>query len=149
MRHLSSEKMDTREGKAFFDSLAKCFVSKTEIPYENQFHGATLNNNKFENSFQHFELERESSKIFEHESENPQTWIKFKKFKINGEIGTSGQRDRLSFSISIFQIQNGVKNGYSDSEICDGIVKNIAPDVPLRTYLEGKADLNLVPILRR
>ena len=69
MRHLSSEKMDTREGKAFFDSLAKCFVAKTEIPYENQFHGATLNNNKFENSFQHFELERESSKIFEHESE--------------------------------------------------------------------------------
>ena len=37
------------------------------------FHGAAVNNNKFENSFQHFELERESSIIFKHESENPQT----------------------------------------------------------------------------
>ena len=30
------------------------------------------------------------------------------------------------------------------TEICDALVKNIAPDLPLRTYLEGKADVNLV-----
>ena len=29
---------------------------------------------------------------------------------------------------------------------CDAIVKNIAPDLPLRTYLEDNADLNLVPM---
>ena len=144
MRHLSSEEMDTSEGKAIFDNLGKCFIVKTEIPHENQRHGAALDNNELENSFQHFELERESSKIFKHKSENPQTWIRLKEFKINGKIGTSGQKDRLSSSSLIFQIQNGVKNGYSDSEIYDAIVKNIAPDLLLRTYLEGKADLNLV-----
>ena len=37
---------------------------------------------------------------------------------------------QTSFSSLIFQIQNGVKNGYSDSEICDAIVKSIEP-----TYL--------------
>ena len=78
MRHLSSEEMDTPEGKAIFDNLAKCFVAKTEIRHENQFHGAALKNNEFENSFQHFELERKSSNIFKHKSEIPETWIKFK-----------------------------------------------------------------------
>ena len=32
------------------------------------------------------------------------------------------------------------------SEICDAIVKNNAPGLPLRKYLEGKADLSLVPM---
>ena len=32
----------------------------------------------------------------------------------------------------------------SDSELCDAVVKSIAPDLPLRTWLESKADLNLV-----
>ena len=71
-----------------------------------------------------FWVRKRSSEIFKHEPENPQTWIKFKEFKINGKIGISGQKDRLSFSSSIFQIQNGVKNGYSDSEIFDTNFKN-------------------------
>ena len=33
--------------------------------------------------------------MFQHESENIQTWIEFKKFKINGKIGTSGEKDIL------------------------------------------------------
>ena len=37
MRHLSSEEMETPEGKAIFENLAKCFVAKIEIPHENQF----------------------------------------------------------------------------------------------------------------
>ena len=87
MRHFSSEEMDTPEVKSYFRQSYKMFCSKTEIPHENQFHGATWNNNEFENSFQNFELERENSKIFKHKSENPQTCIKFKEFKINGKIG--------------------------------------------------------------
>ena len=54
------------------------------------------------------------------------------------------KKDKLPFSSLIFQIQNELKKDCSDGEICDAIVKNIAPDLPLRTYLEGKADLNLV-----
>ena len=47
-RHLISKEMATPEGKAIFDNLAKCFLAKAEIPNENQFHGAALNNNKFD-----------------------------------------------------------------------------------------------------
>ena len=35
MRHLSSEEMNTPEGQAIFDNLAKSFVAKTEILQEN------------------------------------------------------------------------------------------------------------------
>ena len=64
--------------------------------------------------------------------------------RVNEKKGTSDQKDKLPFSSLIFQIQNELKKDCSDGEICDAIVKNIAPDLPLRTYLEGKADLNLV-----
>ena len=87
---------------------------------------------------------RESSKIFKLKLGHPQTWISFKQFNINCKTGTQGQKDRLSFSSLIFQIQNKVKNGYSDRETCHAIVKNAAHDLVLKTYLEGKADLNLV-----
>ena len=41
MRHFSSEEMDTPEVKSYFRQSYKMFCSKTEIPHENQFHGAT------------------------------------------------------------------------------------------------------------
>ena len=53
-------------------------------------------------------------------------------------------KDRLTFSSLVFQIQNGKKKGYSETEICDAVVKSIVPDLSLRTYLEGKSDLTLV-----
>ena len=71
------------------------------------------------------------------------TFIKFKEYKINGKIGTPGQKDRLTFSRLIFQINNGLKKRYSEHEICDAVIKSIAPDLALPTYLEGKDNLNL------
>ena len=76
------------------------------------------------------------------------TFIKFKEYKINGKIGTPGQKDRLIFSRLIFQINNGLKNGYSEHEICDAVIKSMAPDLALRTYLEGKDNLNLKTLSR-
>ena len=76
------------------------------------------------------------------------TFIKFKEYKINGKIGTLGQKDRLIFSRLIFQINNGLKNGYSEHEICDAVIKSMAPDLALRTYLEGKDNLNLKTLSR-
>lgn len=51
IRHLTSEEIDTPVGKAVFDNLPKCFVAKTEIPHENQFHGTALNNNDLKTVF--------------------------------------------------------------------------------------------------
>ena len=125
-------------------------TEKTEILpqlFDNlEMQGGNLNKQNFENSFEHFELQKDSPKPDIHNSsvsEKYQTLIKFKEFKINGKIGKPGQKDRLTFSSLIFQIFNGQKKGYSDSEICDAVVKSIDPDLALRTYLEGKEDLTL------
>ena len=49
--------------------------------------------------------------------------VKLRDFKIDGNIGTPGQRDKLTFSSLCFQIQNGVAKGYADSDISAVIVK--------------------------
>ena len=76
------------------------------------------------------------------------TFIKFQEHKINGEIGTSGKKDKLIFSSLIFQITNGLKKAYSEHEICDVIINSIAPDLALRTYLGEKHNLNLKTLSR-
>ena len=70
------------------------------------------------------------------------TFIKLKEYKINGKIGTPRQKDRLTFPSLIFQINNALKKGYGKHEICDAVIKSIAPDLALRTYLEEKDNLN-------
>ena len=67
-----------------------------------------------------------------------------KEFKINGKIGTSVEKGKLTFSSLVFQIQNGKKKNYSEVKISDAVVRSIAPDLSLRTYLEGKSNLTLV-----
>ena len=67
-----------------------------------------------------------------------------KEFKINGKIGTSVEKGRLTFSSLVFQIQNGKKKNYSEVKISDAVVRSIAPDLSLRTYLEGKSNLTLI-----
>ena len=76
------------------------------------------------------------------------TFIKFKEYKINGKIGTPGQKDRLNFSSLIFQINNGLKKEYGEHETCDAVIKCIAPDLAFRTYLVGKDNLNLKTLSR-
>ena len=46
----------------------------------------------------------------------------------------------------VYQIQNGLKKNVSESDICDAVMKNISPDLPLRSYLEGKPDTNIVSL---
>ena len=76
------------------------------------------------------------------------TFIKYQEYKINGKIGTPGQKNRVTFSSLIFQIKNGLKKGYSEHEICDAVIKSIAPYLALRTYLVGKYNLNLKTLSR-
>lgn len=71
-----------------------------------------------------------------------------KDFKISGQIGEPGQKDRLTFSSLARQIEHGLSKGFPDVEIVDAVIRAIAPGMQLRSYLEGKSNLTL-PTLRR
>ena len=66
-----------------------------------------------------------------------------KDLKISGSIGLPGQKDKITFSSLAYQIENALKKGYKDSEICEAVVRSISPDLQLRGFLEGKSDLTL------
>lgn len=71
-----------------------------------------------------------------------------KDFKIAGQIGEPGQKDKLTFSSLARQIESGFSKGYQEDEIIDAVIRAITPGLQLRSYLEGKSDLTL-PVLRR
>lgn len=71
-----------------------------------------------------------------------------KEFKISGQIGEPGQKDRLTFSSLARQIEHGLRKGFPEAEIVDAVIRAIVPGMQLRSYLEGKSDLKL-PTLRR
>lgn len=70
-----------------------------------------------------------------------------KDFKISGQIGEPGQKDKLTFSSLAHQIENGLNRGYPEIEIVDAVLRAISPGLQLRSYLEGKPHLTL-PTLR-
>ncbi|KAI4889360.1 hypothetical protein NFI96_010288 [Prochilodus magdalenae] len=71
-----------------------------------------------------------------------------KDFKISGQIGEPGQKDRLTFSTLARQIESGLTRGYCEPEIVDAVIRAIVPGLQLQSYLEGKTDL-ILPTLRR
>lgn len=71
-----------------------------------------------------------------------------REFKIAGQIGEPGQKDKLTFSSLAHQIEQGISKGVPEIEIVDAVIRAIAPGLQLRSYLEGKTNLTL-PTLRR
>lgn len=71
-----------------------------------------------------------------------------REFKISGQIGEPGQKDKLTFSSLAHQIETGLNKKVPEYEIVHAVIKAIAPGMQLRSYLEGKTDLTL-PVLRR
>ena len=143
LRELSSVEL---EGTEIFKKIESLIKTDYNIPKDNHFlnafdKGMELNKNSFENSFEHFQ-EKTKSPSTPTNNEKLHTFIKFKEYKIIGKIGTPVQKDSLIFSSLIFQINNGLKKRYSEHEICDAVIKSVAPDLALRTYLEGKENLN-------
>lgn len=70
-----------------------------------------------------------------------------REFKINGQIGERGQKDKLSYSNLIHQIEMGRKRNHTETEIIEAVVRAISPGLSLRDMLELKTDLTL-PQLR-
>ena len=73
---------------------------------------------------------------------------KLRDFKINGMIGTPGQKDKLSYSSLSYQIQNGRERGFSEKEICSAVIRAITPGSHLRNYLESRDELNLKSLIK-
>ncbi|KAL1276924.1 hypothetical protein QQF64_023597 [Cirrhinus molitorella] len=64
-------------------------------------------------------------------------------FKINGQIGEWGQKDKLSYNNLIHQIDAGINKGHRESEIIDAVIRAISPGMSLLDMLEIKTDLTL------
>lgn len=76
---------------------------------------------------------------------------RWKEFKINGQIGSAGQKDKLTYTSLSFQINSARQRGFADIDICAAVIKAIAPGEGLRPYLEmchGLTLETLIPILR-
>lgn len=71
-----------------------------------------------------------------------------KEFKILGQIGEPGQKDKLTFSSLAHQIEQGISKGFPETEIVDAVIRAIAPGLQLRSYLEGKNNLTLSTLRR-
>ena len=70
-----------------------------------------------------------------------------KDFTLKGSIDFPGQKDKLTFSNLIHQINSVEKKGlHTETEICEEVIRCISPDIPLRSYLEGKCELTLASL---
>lgn len=66
-----------------------------------------------------------------------------RQFKIVGQIGQPNEKDKLSFTSLTRQIDTGLKQGYKEQEIVDGVIRAISGGMVLRSYVETYKDLSL------
>ncbi|XP_063049996.1 uncharacterized protein LOC134444699, partial [Engraulis encrasicolus] len=66
-----------------------------------------------------------------------------REFRISGQIGELGQKDKLSYTSLMHQIDTGKRKGHSDAEIVEAVVKAASPGMSLRDMLESKSTLTL------
>lgn len=143
-RYLNSEEVETLEdeGLSLFlelNDLLKSF----ETPIKEEKNTTTDKTFNFETNDN-----KNSIKIQEKLTSNSINVHKLKDFKINGTIGTAGEKEKLSYTSLSFQIQNAVTSGYSNSDICSAVIKAISPDNYLRNYLESREKLTVENVLQ-
>lgn len=66
-----------------------------------------------------------------------------REFKICGQIGEKGQKDRLSYTNLMHQIDRGLSKGHSEAEVMEAVIKSISPGLSIRDMLEIKSGLTL------
>ena len=67
-------------------------------------------------------------------------------FKISGQIREPGQADKLTFVSLTHQIDSGLKRGYKENDIVDGVIRAISLHSSLRSYVETLKDLFLAKL---
>ncbi|KAK0144610.1 hypothetical protein N1851_016952 [Merluccius polli] len=70
-----------------------------------------------------------------------------KDFRIWGQIGEAGQKEKLSFTSLTNQIDSGLKKGYTETDIIQAVINAVSPGLRLRDLLEIKRVLTL-PTMR-
>ena len=66
-----------------------------------------------------------------------------REFRICGQIGEGGQRDKLSYNNLLHQIESGLRKGHGESDVIEAVIRAISPGLKLRDMLEIKHDLTL------
>lgn len=59
------------------------------------------------------------------------------------EDGEKGQKDRLSYTNLMHQIDRGLSRGHSEAEVVEAVIKSNSPGLSIRDMLEIKSDLTL------
>ena len=72
-----------------------------------------------------------------------QTSVFRREFKIMGQIGEVGRREKLSYVSLIRQIEVGWDRGYTEGEVVNAIINSIFPGLQIRSYLEGSGQISL------
>ena len=61
-------------------------------------------------------------------------------FRIVGQVGELGQKDKLSYVSLIRQIEAGIDKGYMEKEVIQAVINSISPGLSIRSYFEGSHD---------
>ena len=69
-----------------------------------------------------------------------------REFRIVGVLGPQGQKENLSYMSLNRQIEEGLKRGYEEKEVIDGIIKCISSSLPLKDYIEAMRESGLETI---
>ncbi len=80
-------------------------------------------------------------KVTRHES-IPEVTLR-REFRVFGQIGEAGQKEKMSYTSLNNQIESGVRKGYTEAEIIEAVTSAVSPGLPLRELLEIKRDLTL------
>jgi len=64
-----------------------------------------------------------------------------REFRIIGQIGEAGQKDKLSYTSLINQIESGQRKGHGEAEIIEAVTRAVSPGLHLREMLEIKREL--------
>ena len=73
------------------------------------------------------------------------TKVRIKEFKLPGMIGGEGE-NALTYDSLLFEVNNGRKLGYTDTEMCATIISKTA-DKETRTYFQTTPDIKLQDVL--
>ena len=69
-----------------------------------------------------------------------------REFRIVGVLGPQGQKENLSYMSLNRQIEEGLKRGYEEKGVIDGIIKCISSSLPLKDYIEAMRESGLETI---
>ena len=121
-------------------------LEQLEADVKASLHGLTKE--QLEGVLVHLQAEKKEEEQLQLDPAAATVTLARRELKIQGQIGTSGQPDRLSFNSLARQIEDALQKGYKAREVISAVTRAVAPGVPLRSYLEGRPEVTL-PQLRR